>query len=317
MTLRGYNASYGHFWGNAIKADATDHLLFRATITNHSTFDAADVWLTVFSTTAASSLSAAVNASIGTAPLLSNALTSAAVEVRPFAGNSNSLYYFDQVDVIDIVNSEWQPVSMLDQPLSTTMAALYHLPAGTYGPLDIEAHRDLRLTFSGAFQTQSYVEPLASGGVMTFTRTPAKPKSWQPSGSVASGQRLHFALFLTNSGWDAEETSVRIETTPERPAPFVTVRAYTKVDGDGWEKNSINTLNAPLGKRIYVTLVRGSAKEWRIVRGCGTHQLGVGIPMVALGDSVRLPWPVGGFRPRDPCHGGDFSKFFTFTLAVR
>ncbi len=309
------NDSWGHRRGASILADATDRLAFELRIRNTGT-DA---------TPALTMQPVVFRANYGDAPRPVVVLVGindepaslriGEVQIRPQSGGLHSMFW--DLDSFTLTTDETaRPRPMVGPlPLPTT-----DIESSSPGPIfrigRLEAGKTLRISFSGVFSVPSQEGQLAKGQVIRFRKIrPGAP--WETAGTAAAGQRLRFAVVLDNPSWQPLGAHVRGQIRDVGSGQYARISIYTSVYGRAEEPLGEVVVSGagdrPIRLRVVQrsTVLRDGLSRSRCHSGRVLRRLPDGLEKGGIDIA-----DIGGFKPRDKCHGTGFIRVLTFDARV-
>ena len=312
-TMLAYDTVWGKRWGDRVKADATDPLKFSLTVENTAANATPDLDLNILYSTQYPTSSVVAGFQIA---------GSTAVELGSQARISPWSAFGDlRIDggSARVVDQRGRVARVLDAPLQSggaqLLPGLSQAALGQYDLGVLAPHERLIITFSGVFSTPDSAQ-LGGGSLIRFRSTPSP--TYQTTGAAHAGERLPFAIRLHDVGYRPVVTHLRLKITPDRPAKFVKIAVIVSEYGEKERTLGYAIVNAKGNQPISLsvvprtTLFRTSIHRWscyaapRVIAHLqdGLEEGGLDLPAI------------GGFRPRDPCHGSEFTRFVSFTMQV-
>ncbi len=173
----------------------------------------------------------------------------------------------------------------------------------------IPANRTLSIGFFGSFWTPE-TSQLSGGPVVRMKNLTEGQDEYATTVSVRPGDVIAIGGMLDNGGFRETRVLSRFALSPRHAGRFFRIRLYaSEVFGRNRELG-YGTVNSAEGRPMALRVVPGT-----------TELVG---PKTDCSEETRAPLPdgiaqggvdvgsIGGFRPRDPCHGTEFTRIVTF-----
>jgi hypothetical protein len=309
-----YDTAWGRAWRSALTADSTDPLKLEMQLQNLSSTRSPRLEVALFSS--ASGDDTELTEAIHEIGQYGYPYVGPEVEIKEYSGFGPL-----SLGTALIRQGGNRHGAVLQVPRRTTMS----VPPGETLEADyvvgsLGPHADVRLEVRAKYAT-----PVSAGldGSSIEYETFGSHR-WLEADAVRPGEKLEFSILLNNSGFQPVRARTRVNVQRHRAGEFLTVSALAWESGakpdaiHGPISQGIAILNAD-GRRLSglrivpntTQLLQAADKTCptkerlvaRLANGIATHQISVG--------------EVGGFRPHDPCHGEEFTRFVNFDAIVK
>jgi hypothetical protein len=310
-TLEAFNETYGRHWGATITAEPTDTLRFKLVLKNSASQPTADLALDYLTKADPSPLVITAfqpaglitvptfgpRATIRTVSGLGSLVIESAYEIGPNANSTRSL-----AEPIPNGGIEIQP------GLGT---------AGEYDLGIIPAHGQITVFSEGEFAVPNssgrYGEPIEEGSVVLLGHTPSRTLATTLDASA--GERLWVAALLHNGGFHSAQIHLAAALRREGGGQFYTISSTVTQLGSSPQTLGHAIVNAAGAKAIHLSVVPHSTALFSENTVCSRIRLIQRLPDGIAEGGVDVG-SIGGFRPRDPCSGVEFSRSVIFAVSV-
>jgi hypothetical protein len=310
-----YDTAWGKTWRSRLTADSTDPLKLELRLQNIASTATPDLEVGLLSN------------SSGGGSTLTEVIHQIGDYGYPYVGPEVQITQYSAgfgpltLGLAMLLSAPGRPLRALTSPRSNTMTLpLGETLAGDYliGSLAPRSEISLKIPATYATPTDSQL-----GGGNTIVYQIRGMHKWLSAGAVRPGTHVEFSILLNNDGFQPVGVRARVQVRRHLSGEFLTVTALAWESGavpfndPGPISQGTAILNAD-GRRLNtVSVIPGTTQLWQgtdkpctrqkvlahLANGIARHQIVVG--------------EVGGFRPHDPCHGGDFTRFVNFKAVVR
>lgn len=178
----------------------------------------------------------------------------------------------------------------------------------------LPAHSEMELSFDGSYNIPAGSE-LSGGDVMEFKNPSGPDKGYVTTASAVPRDTLSASGLLFNTGFRGADVRVRIHIGAEEHGTVSRITLYASEDNGRYRELGYGTVNSGNGVPIKLSVQPGSTELVNVKNKCQK------VKKEPLPDGIAEggvdAGTVGGWRPRDPCHGEEFNRFILFKLDVR
>jgi hypothetical protein len=172
----------------------------------------------------------------------------------------------------------------------------------------------MELSFDGSYNIPAGSE-LSGGDVMEFKNPSGPDKGYVTTASAVPRDTLFASGLLFNTGFRGADVRVRIHIGAEEHGTVSRITLYASEDNGRYRELGYGTVNSGNGVPIKLSVQPGSTELVNVKNKCQK------VKKEPLPDGIAEggvdAGTVGGWRPRDPCHGEEFNRFILFKLDVR
>jgi hypothetical protein len=184
----------------------------------------------------------------------------------------------------------------------------YELPA-------ISAHSSLLITVLGSFNTPEEEPQLVGGPILEFKNLHETDHRYGTTAAARPGDTLSAAALLSNPSFRSTNAQVWVHFRSHNHGMYEEVGLDAR---DTFEKAARELghglVNAEPGRPIRLQIVPGTT-EVKSAGGKCSEEKSESLPDGITEGGIEVK-EIGGFKPRDPCSGGEFAKWLFFQLKV-
>lgn len=302
------NQSYGKTWKSVVPADGNDNLLFRLRIENPTAVPSRPVVMRVLS------------------PL--NTESPRSVEIcfsRSEIGQCEAgpeIKVVAQSNGLDMFHAD-SPQLGYPSPAATRLIGLggqeIHAAGGNYEGWDymvpaISAHQTILVTFEASYWTPEDSSQLSGGSVMQFENLTENSSKYETVVAAQPGDVLQAYGTLNNTGFRSTSVFARVRIRSHDKGAFAWVELFARESFAGERELGHGVVNASTNRPIGLSVVPGSTELRAADTACSNET------REPLADGVTKGGlelgGIGGFKPRDPCHGSEWIRYLFFKLKV-
>lgn len=178
----------------------------------------------------------------------------------------------------------------------------------------LSAHSEMELSFNGSYNIPGSSQ--LSGGDVVEIKNPSGPdKRYVTTASAVPGDALFASGLLFNTGFRGANVRVRIHIGAEEHKTVSRIRLYASEDDGRYRELGSGTVNSGSGVPLRLSVQPGSTELVNVKNKCQK------VKKEPLPDGIAEGGvdvgTVGGWLPRDPCHGDEFNRFILFKLNAR
>lgn len=299
------NEMWGKHWGTRIQADGTDRLRFRLVIRNRNSFRSPPLIARLY---ASPDESAPRHVAINLAEQEYGPFVSGPqVAIWPQSGGLHTFHHGE----LRLGEAGLSP-KPLDHPS--------YVPANTRGEEaesgtewvipPIGPHSGLRSEF-----TSTYLTPQSSGigggPIVEAKRLGPGDNAYEQVMAARPGERVEVAMRFHDPGFRGTDVFSRLQIAGGPRSDYARIRVF--INGST-RPLGFGTINSQDGTPIRLSIEPGSTELVRGETECAP-ELRVHLPDGIAHSGVELGI-VGGFEPRDRCHGEQFVRFVIFKARV-
>jgi hypothetical protein len=301
------NETYKNVWGQTIAADGNDELLFRLRISNPGSTPSQQMVMRL--------LSKEGNESPRTVDVCFGRSEEANFEAGPevkIVPQSNGLETF--------VPEE--PQFGYPAPAATRLASLggrqFRANSRLYVGEDyivpaISAGKSILITFKASYWTPPS-DQLSGGSIFSFKNLTRHEDEYRSVAAAGAGDVLQAYATLNDTGFRSTSAFTRVRITEHEHGAFAWVALIVQADSPHERELGHGVVNAETESPISMTVIPRTTEIRTPTTDCSKETREPVADGISKGGLEVTG--IGGFKPRDPCHGIEFSKYVFFKLKV-
>jgi hypothetical protein len=320
-SLLAYDGAAERRWSTAIEADVTDPLRFHLTLRNNSPqptglLDVEPLYLEP--TDQAAGLSWTVWVAVGP-PEEETPLPGVSAELTPQEGSLGFLNFDPATFKVQRPGQVgWAPLYAAPSAPSKFESPYGNVRAGTAAVLgSLAPHEKQLVSFTASSRNSLGIaqsDPFEGGDIMRY-RSSATSR-FQQIGAASPGENLLFRILIDTPDGSPLSPVIRVAINPRIVQHSVTLTAFASVRNGAPQKLGTALVNAVDTPMISLSVVPGSARLRGYPPDTCAHFRDLGPLPDGIAEGGIEIGSVGGFRPRDPCKGDEFTREVQFAVHV-